>query len=85
MCLAIPGKIESIQDNGDPILRTGRVSFGGIIKEISLACAPEAVVGNYVLVHAGIAISTIDEEAAQETLAYLERINELGELRETQS
>jgi hydrogenase expression/formation protein HypC len=85
MCLAIPGKIESVRDHGELLQRTGRVSFGGIIKEISLACTPEAGVGDYVLVHAGIAIATIDEEAAQETLRYLERIEELDEPNETTS
>jgi hydrogenase expression/formation protein HypC len=85
MCLAIPGRIESVHEDGDVLQRTGRVSFGGIIKEISLACTPEAGVGDYVLVHAGIAISAIDEEAAQETLRYFERIDELDEPNETTS
>ena len=82
MCLAIPGRIESIDEGDNAILRTGRVNFGGILKDVSLACVPDAVTGDYVLVHAGVAINTIDERAAQEILAYLEQIDEL---RETES
>ena len=73
MCLAVPGKIESI-DGNDPIFRTGKVSFGGIIKAINLACVPDARTGDYVLVHAGFAISVIDEEEAQKTLDCLDEI-----------
>ena len=79
MCLAIPGRIESTDEGDNAILRTGRVNFGGILKDVSLACVPDAVTGDYVLVHAGVAINTIDERAAQEILAYLEQIDELGE------
>lgn len=79
MCLAVPGKIISI-DDADPIMRTGRVSFGGIIKEINLAYTPEAQVDDYVLVHVGFAINTIDEEEAQRVFEYLAEIDELGEL-----
>jgi len=73
MCLAVPGKIMTITSD-DPIMRTGRVSFGGIIKEINLAFVPEAVVGNYVLVHAGFAINTIDEKEAAKVFEYLEEL-----------
>jgi len=73
MCLAIPGKIESI-DGADPIFRNGRVCFGGIIKTVNLACVPDARPGDYVLVHAGFAINVIDEEEAQKTLECLEEI-----------
>jgi len=52
MCLAIPGKITRITNN-DPIMRLGKVSFGGIIKDVNLAYVPEAAVGDYVIVHAG--------------------------------
>jgi hydrogenase expression/formation protein HypC len=61
MCLAIPGKIISIEDNPD-ILRQGKVDFGGIVKDINLAFVPEAAVDDYVLVHAGFAIGTIQDE-----------------------
>ena len=67
MCLAIPGRIEEIRDEGQP-LRMGRVSFGGIVKEICLAYVPEARVGDYVIVHVGFAISRLDEEEAKRTL-----------------
>lgn len=76
MCLAVPGKIVSIQ-NADPILRTGKVSFAGIIKEVSLAYVPEANVDDYVIVHAGFAISKIDEEEANQVLQYLEQMGDL--------
>jgi hydrogenase expression/formation protein HypC len=79
MCLAVPGKIESI--SGDDLLsRMGRVDFGGIAKNVSLACVPEAQVGDYVIVHVGLAISTLDEDEAHQTLAYLREIDELAEL-----
>jgi hydrogenase expression/formation protein HypC len=70
MCLAIPGQIQSITGD-DELSRQGRVAFGGIIKLVNLAFAPEAVVGDFVLVHAGFAIAVIDAEAARETLDYL--------------
>ena len=72
MCLAVPGKIVSINDNNnDPLLRSARVSFGGIIKEVSLAYLPEAQIGQYVIVHVGFALTILDEEEAQTTLNYL--------------
>jgi hydrogenase expression/formation protein HypC len=79
MCLAIPGKIESIQGN-DPLTRMGKVNFGGIVREASLAYVPEAGVGDYVIVHVGFAISTVDEEEAKRTLEYLKEMGEWGEL-----
>jgi hydrogenase expression/formation protein HypC len=63
----------------DPLSRMGKVSFGGISKEVNLACVPEAKVGDYVIVHAGLAISVLDEEEAARTLEYLQQIQELGE------
>lgn len=76
MCLAIPGKIVSTA--GDDIMRTARVDFGGVIKEINLAYAPEAKVGDYALVHVGFAISIIDEAEAMKVFEHLERIGELN-------
>jgi hydrogenase expression/formation protein HypC len=70
MCLAIPGQIQSITGD-DELTRQGRIAFGGIIKLVNLAFAPEAKVGDYVLVHAGFAITVIDAEAARKTLDYL--------------
>ncbi len=81
MCLAVPGKIIEIIDN-DPITRTGKVSFGGIVKDINLAYVPEAGIDSYVIVHAGFAISTLDEKEANEVFAYLKEIGDLEELSE---
>jgi hydrogenase expression/formation protein HypC len=66
MCLAVPGQIESIYE--DCGTRMGKVNFGGLIKEVCLAYLPEAMVGDYTIVHVGFAISRIDEASAQETL-----------------
>ena len=79
MCLAVPGKIESIEGD-DPLLRSGRVNFGGVVKQISLAYVPEAKVGDYVLVHVGFAINTIDEEEARQVFEYLQQMDDLAEL-----
>lgn len=73
MCLAVPGKIVAIADN-EPLLRTGRVSFGGIIKQVSLAYVPEAVVGDYVIVHVGFALSILDRDEAEQTLDYVRQL-----------
>ena len=78
MCLAVPGKLLSIAGD-DPLARTGKVSFGGILKEVNLTCVPEVKIGDYVIVHAGLAISVLDEEEAARTLEYLQQIQELGE------
>jgi hydrogenase expression/formation protein HypC len=83
MCLAVPGKILSVAGE-DPLQRLGRVSFGGIVKEVNLACVPEAKVGEYVIVHVGLAISTVDEEEAERTLEYFREMGELAELGESQ-
>jgi hydrogenase expression/formation protein HypC len=83
MCLAVPGRIDSIE-NTDPVLRCGRVNFGGVFKQVNLACVPDARVGDYVLVHAGLAINTIDEAEATRVFDYLRQIGELDELGSTQ-
>ncbi len=83
MCLAIPGKIISITNQLDETFRQGKVSFGGIMKEVNLCMVPEAKVNDYVLVHVGVAISTIDEEEARITFDYLKQIGEVDELTET--
>lgn len=89
MCLAVPGKIISV--SGGPFAtsseaaglgRTGRVSFGGVVKEVSLAYVPEAKVGDYVIVHVGFALSIVDEEEAARTLEYARQIGEMRELEE---
>jgi hydrogenase expression/formation protein HypC len=81
MCLAVPGKIISIEGT-DPVFRCGKVNFGGILKQINLAYVPEAKVGDYVLVHVGFAISTINEAEATEVFEYLRKMGELAELEE---
>ena len=78
MCLAVPGKLQSIAGE-EPLMRTGKVSFGGILKEVNLACVPEAKIGDYVIVHAGLAISVLDQEEAATTLEYLRQIEAAGE------
>lgn len=79
MCLAVPGKLLEIAGD-EPFFRTGRVSFGGIVKEVSLACVPEARVDDYVLVHVGVALSVIDEDEAQAVFSYLREMEELSAL-----
>jgi hydrogenase expression/formation protein HypC len=79
MCLAVPGKIVEIAGD-DPYFRTGRVNFGGIIKQVSLACVPEARVDDYVLVHVGMALSVVDEKEAAEVFTYLQAMGELDDL-----
>ncbi len=81
MCLAVPGKVESIEGD-DPMLRTGRVNFGGVIKQVNLAYVPEVGVGDYVLVHVGFAINKIDEEEANQVFEYLREMDALTELDE---
>jgi len=71
MCLAVPGRIESLAGETAET-RTGRVSFGGVVKEINLAFVPEARVGDYVLAHVGFAISRISDIEARRTLDALE-------------
>ena len=74
MCLAVPGKIIAISDD-EPLLRMARVSFGGLIKQVSLAYVPEAVVEDYVIVHAGFALSTLDRDEAQRTLDLVKQLD----------
>ena len=83
MCLGVPGKIIKVSE--DPTGMTmGRVSFGGIVKEVCLAYTPEAKEGDYVVVHVGFAISQIDEEEAHKVFQYLKEMGELEELEVAQ-
>ncbi len=75
MCLAVPGKVISVDESGP--MRTGKASFGGIIKDVNLAYLPEAGVGDYVIVHVGFALSRIDEEEAEKVFSYLKEIGDL--------
>jgi hydrogenase expression/formation protein HypC len=79
MCQAVPGKIVRINENADAsgdssLTRTGSVSFGGVVKEDSLAYVPEAKIGDYVIVHVGFALSIVDEKEAEITLQYLQEM-----------
>jgi hydrogenase expression/formation protein HypC len=73
MCLAIPGKLLSISGE-EPLQKIGKVSFGGMVKEVNLAYVPEVRVGDYVIVHVGFALSIVDEQAAQQTLTDLQQM-----------
>jgi hydrogenase expression/formation protein HypC len=79
MCLAVPGKVVSLEGD-DPLLRWGRVDFAGVVKQVNLAYVPEARIGDYVLVHVGFAISTVDEHEARQVFEYLRHMGELAEL-----
>jgi hydrogenase expression/formation protein HypC len=79
MCLAVPGKILDITEDGW-MTRMGRVSFGGIVKQVNLAYVPDAGVGDYVIVHVGFAISTLDQQEADRVFEYLRQMDELQEL-----
>lgn len=80
MCLAIPGKILSIEEQIESTFRIGKVSFGGITKNINLGLVTEAEVGDYVLVHVGVAISVVDEEEATRTMNFLQGTGDLDDL-----
>ncbi len=80
MCLAIPGKIKSIEKDKDGYMRMGIVDFSGIFKNINLELVPNARENDYVLVHVGVALNIVDEEEANRTLEYLHQMNELDEL-----
>ena len=82
MCLAIPGRIKSVEMQYNDTVRMAKISFGGITKEASLEMLPEAKIGDYVLIHVGVAISKVNEEEALKTFEYLEEIGELGELED---
>jgi hydrogenase expression/formation protein HypC len=73
MCLAIPGKVVSLQ-SAEPPFASAIVEFGGIRREVSVACLPEAIQGDYVLVHAGVAISRVDPDEAARVLESLRQL-----------
>ena len=75
MCLGIPGKITDIYQKDS--LRMAKIDFGGIVKEACLEYTPEAIVGDYALIHVGFAISLMDEEEAQETLKLIREVVEI--------
>ncbi len=79
MCLGVPGKIMSIDENAIG-MTMGKVNFAGIVKEVCLAYVPEARVGDYVVVHVGFAISKVDEQQAADVFSFLQDMGDLGEL-----
>ena len=81
MCLAVPGKIVSIEGE-DLLLRSGRVDFSGVVKRVNLGYVPGAQIGDFVLVHVGFALSTIDEAEAKQVFEYLRQMGDLAELEE---
>jgi len=85
MCLAVPGRVESIRDEAG--VRMGRLNFGGVLKDVCLAAVPGIAVGDYAIVHVGFAIGRLDEAAAQATLRTCAEIGlleeELAALRAT--
>ena len=84
MCLAVPGRVESLSEASGILM--GKVNFGGIVREVCLEYIPDIAVGDYAIVHVGFAISKIDEASAQETLATFAEMGlleeELGEPRD---
>jgi len=80
MCLAIPGQIIAMEDTTESVFQIGKVSFSGITKKINLSLVPEATVGDYVLVHVGVAVSVVDEDEAKKTMNFLQGTGDLDEL-----
>jgi len=81
MCLAVPGQVLSVEGE-DALTRSGRVSFGGVVKEVNLAYVPEVGVGDYVVVHVGFALTKVDEAEARQVFEYLRQMDELSELND---
>jgi hydrogenase expression/formation protein HypC len=78
MCLAVPGKIISI-DESNPELKMAKVNFGGVNKNICIQWLPDVKIGEYVLAHVGFALSKIDEKDAEDTIKVLRDMGELEE------
>ncbi len=79
MCLGIPGQVREVRTDAQTGMRMGKVDFGGVVRDVSLAFVPDAGLGDYVLVHVGFAISRMDEAEAKETLALLQEMEILSE------
>jgi len=84
MCLAIPGKVIEIHEDGQGV-RMARTNFGGIVKQVCLEYTPEVQPGDYVLVHVGFALGKVDEGEAARTYKLLEEMDQLGELHAPES
>ncbi len=85
MCLAVPGKIISIDDKD--MLKMAKVDFAGVVREVCLDWLPESKIGDYVIVHAGFALNTVDEKEAKETLRLFHEMGALTdeEFKKSQS
>ena len=81
MCLGVPGCL-SKWINRDPLMASAEIDFGGIKKVCQMACVPEAIEGDYVLVHAGVALTIIDQAAAKDTLDAIDRASRLTDTTE---
>ena len=79
MCLAVPGKVTSIDDS-NPELKMANVNFSGVSKEVCVQWLPDVKIGDYVLVHVGFALNKIDEKDAEETLKILREMGDLDEI-----
>ena len=79
MCLGVPGRVESKEENALG-MTMGKVNFGGITKDICLAYVPDVEIDDYVIVHVGFALSKISEEEARETFKLLKEMGELQDL-----
>jgi hydrogenase expression/formation protein HypC len=79
MCLAIPGKV--VETSREHDLLMGKVDFGGVLKRVCLEHVPQVKIGEYVLVHVGFALNTIDEAEAQRVFEFLDKMDQLEELR----
>ena len=78
MCLAIPGKVVQVEEVQG--VKMGKADFGGIVKQVCLQYTPEAALGDYVMVHVGFAIGTVDQEEAERTYQLLAEMKQLSEL-----
>lgn len=78
MCLGIPGRIVKVSSGTDELDTTATVDFGGVFREVSLAAVPDATPGEYVVVHAGFALSRLKKEEADRVIGYLDRLKDLG-------
>ncbi|TWT91274.1 HypC/HybG/HupF family hydrogenase formation chaperone [Stieleria varia] len=76
MCLGVPGRVQEWLDQ-DPLFARARVEFAGVCRDVHMACVTDAKVGDYVVVHAGIAICIVDEQQAQTTLGELSRLDKM--------
>jgi hydrogenase expression/formation protein HypC len=78
MCLAVPGKIISI-DESNPELKMAKVNFGGVSKDVCIQWLDDVNIGDYVLVHVGFALNKVDEKDAEETLRILREMGDIDE------